>query len=136
MLWLKIAGILNFIAAALHIAVILGGEKWYRAFGAGEHMAQMAKNGIIYPAIITTFIALILFICGLYAWSAAGVIYELPLIKPVLIAVCTIYLIRGAFIFLLPFFPTQQSTFNFWSSLIVLVIGFIHLAGILKYFQQ
>lgn len=133
MLYLKIAGILNFIAAALHVAVIIGGEKWYRFFGAGEVMARMAKAGMAYPTLITTFIAMILFIWGLYAWSAAGIFYKLPLIKPALFAISAIYLIRGGLIFLLPFFPSQQTAFNFWSSLVVLIYGIVHLLGTLEY---
>ena len=135
MLLLKIAGILNFIAAALHIAVIFGGEKWYRFFGAGEGMARMAKAGMAYPTIITSLIALILFIWGLYAWSAAGIFYKLPLITPALFAICAIYLIRGGLIFLLPFFPNQQTAFNFWSSLVVLLYGIIHLFGTIEYIK-
>lgn len=42
------AGYLSFFAALLHVSCIFGGPSWYRFFGAGEHMAQMAANGDLY----------------------------------------------------------------------------------------
>ena len=63
--FLIFGGVLCLIASTLHLAIIFGGEKWYRAFGAGEKMALMAARGDIYPTIITLFIALILLIWSL-----------------------------------------------------------------------
>lgn len=65
---LIIAGSLSMLAAALHIGVAIGGPNWYRFFGAGETMALMAEKGSLKPTVITLGIAIILFVCGAYAW--------------------------------------------------------------------
>ncbi len=45
----------------LHLEIIIGGPDWYRFFGAGEGMAQMAEKGIAYSDIAATSIATVLF---------------------------------------------------------------------------
>jgi xylose isomerase len=71
--YLKLAGALSFIAAAMHLAIIFGGPKWYRFFGAGERMAEMAAQGQVQPTLITLSVAAVLGLWGVYAWSAATV---------------------------------------------------------------
>ena len=54
-----IAGaLLSALAAALHVGCIVFGAPWYRFFGAGERMAQMAIAGNWYPTVVTAVIAL------------------------------------------------------------------------------
>ncbi|MEM1080914.1 MAG: hypothetical protein AAGH65_04965 [Pseudomonadota bacterium] len=64
---LIVAGCLSFIAAILHIAIVIGGPEWYRFFGAGEAMAQSAASGNLQPTLITLGIATLLTVWGLYA---------------------------------------------------------------------
>lgn len=90
-------GIASAIASMLHILIIVGGPDWYRFFGAGEGMAQLSENGSTYPAIITTIIATVLALWGLYAFSGAGLIRRLPMLKVVLGAISAIYILRGIF---------------------------------------
>ena len=132
---LKIAAILSFIAAFMHVAIVIGGPAWYRYFGAGEGMAQLAKSGSMQPIIITLGIAVILFVFGLYALSGAGVIVKLPLLKLTLVFITVIYLLRGIAGLVLPFVSkhpaiTQNST-TFWlvSSLICCVFGLMYFLG-------
>ncbi len=134
--YLKLAGILSFIASALHLAIIVGGPSWYRLFGAGEAMAQMAEQGLWLPTAITVSIATVLAIWGAYAWSGAGVIVELPLLKPILILITLVYLLRGVFGLVLPHISNHpqitQNTpaFWLWSSVICLMFGLVHLKGV------
>ena len=93
--YLVIAGILSFIVAVLHLATILGGANWYRFFGAGEHMAQQAEINPITPALITFAISLIFLIWGGYAFSGAGIVKKLSLLKFGLILITDIYTMRG-----------------------------------------
>ena len=136
--FLQVAGLLSFAAAALHIAVILGGSSWYRFFGAGERMAQMAEKGSLQPALITFSISIVLAIWGAYAWSGAGILPKLPLLKIVLIAITSIYLLRGVAGVVAPLVSshpqiTQNSTnFWVWSSIICLIFGLVHLKGIVS----
>lgn len=135
------AAILNFIAALLHIAVIFGGADWYRFFGAGEAMAQMAAQGDIQPVLITLFIATMLTMWGLYALSGAQIITRLPYLKACLLLISAVYCIRGVYGFFLPYIsdhPDVQSmsiNFWFWSSAICLIFGITHVIGIRKSWQ-
>ncbi len=94
---IKTAEFLSLIASLMHIAIIFGGPDWYRFFGAGEEMAQMAEQNMLYPALITFFIAGVLFIFALFAFSAAGLIFRMPLLKTALVVISAIYLVRGIF---------------------------------------
>jgi putative oxidoreductase len=134
--YLLLAGLFNLCAALLHIAVIVGGPRWYRMFGAGEAMARMAEQKRLAPTIITLGIALVLLIWGAYAWSAAGLLISLPFTKVVLTVVTAVYLLRGIGGFIAPWLSKseliQQNSLKFWlwSSLICLAIGLCHLKGL------
>jgi hypothetical protein len=120
---------LSALAAALHVGCIVFGASWYRFFGAGERMAQMAMAGSWYPAIVTAAIASVLAAWSLYALSAAAVIPALPLLRPALCVITGIYLLRGLVI--LPLAVLGKGTpFWWWSSMICLIIGAVHLVGL------
>jgi len=127
-----IAGaLMSALAAALHIGCIVFGAPWYRFFGAGERMAQMAIAGSWYPAIVTAAIASVLAAWSLYALSGAAVIRALPLLRPALCIITGIYLLRGLVI--LPLAVVGKATpFWWWSSAICLFIGAVHLVGLLQ----
>lgn len=140
--YLLIAGAFSILASILHLGIIFGGPAWYRLFGAGERMAQLAEINPLKPAIITAGIALVLAIWGLYAFSGAGVIAKLPLLKPGLILITAVYLIRGIgglvapFISEHPAIKENSKAFWFWSSLICLLFGVTHLLGVISRWPQ
>ena len=127
-----IAGaVLSALAAALHAGCIVFGAPWYRFFGAGERMAQMAIAGHWYPTVATVVIASVLSAWSLYALSGAAVIRALPLLRPALCVITGIYLLRGLLI--LPLAVLGRTTpFWWWSSAICLLIGVVHLVGLLQ----
>ncbi|MCJ9428631.1 hypothetical protein [Kordiimonas marina] len=133
---LLVAGALSALAALLHIGVIFGGPDWYRFFGAGEEMAQMAAKGDPYPAIVTVFIASVLFTWAAYAFAGAGLIRRLPLMRTALTAITAVYLIRslaplGLWLFALgPVTP-----FWIWSSAICFGYGLAYLIGTRRAWQ-
>ena len=135
--YLIVAGVLSSLAALLHIGMIIGGPDWYRFFGAGEQMAQVAEQGDAFPAMVTSVIASVLAVWALYGFSGAGVIRRLPLLKTGLFIITSIYLARGLFgvavIFLFehPYFEElqQKLTFMIVSSLICLCIGLAYGVG-------
>ncbi len=94
-IFLMTAGLLSLIAAALHIAIIFGGADWYRLFGAGERMAQLAEKGSRHPAIVTGVIASALGVWALYGFSAAGMLPRLPLLRESLALISVVFLLRG-----------------------------------------
>ena len=54
------AAALSATAALLHVGCIVFGAPWYRFFGAGEQMAQMAERGEWRPTLVTSVIVLVL----------------------------------------------------------------------------
>jgi hypothetical protein len=123
--WLLAAGWMSVAASLLHIACIIGGPDWYRFFGAGEIVARAAELGSPIPAIMTAVIASILAIWAAYAFSAAGSIFRLPLIRTALIAIVTILLLRTLLVFVPGVWEPENRTiaFMFWSSFACFVLG-------------
>jgi len=112
------------IAALLHLACIVMGERWYRLMGAGEHMAKLAAAGHPYPTVVTSTISLVLLVWSCYALSGAGVIRPLPFLKAVLVLLSLVLLARGLlFPLLMPLFPGNSLTFWYLSSAICLLLG-------------
>lgn len=139
---LKVAAAFSFIAAALHIAIIFGGPDWYRFFGAGEEMAQLAESGSIQPTIITLLIAVVLSTWALYGLSGAGIIFRLPLLKIALSVITFIYLLRGIaglFLLFISDHPAiTQNSVTFWlvSSIISCIFGIFYFLGTKNSWQQ
>ncbi|WP_347332942.1 hypothetical protein [Marinimicrobium locisalis] len=132
--FLLAAALLCAIAALAHAGCIVFGGDWYRFFGAGEQMAQMAEQGLWHPTIVTSGIVLILSIWALYALSGAGAIRRLPLMRLALVLITGIFLLRGvSFVSLMPMFPENSLTFWLVSSAICLLIGGLFAVGT---FQQ
>ena len=127
---LIVGGVLSAAASVLHLTVIVGGPAWYRFFGAGEGMARMAEQGSWTPVVITLGIAGVLAVWAAYAFSGAGLIPRLPLLRTALVLISAVYLLRG--LVLIPAFalnPGGVTPFVLWSSLIVLVYGLAYANG-------
>lgn len=97
-------------------------------------MAVMAERGSLRPTLITSGIAVVLLVWSTYAASAAGLVVTLPLLKPALVGIITVYLVRGVVGFFLVASPIMgnSSSFWFWSSLICSGFGMVHLAGLFQ----
>jgi len=129
--WLAAGGALSALAAATHLAIIVGGPAWYRFFGAGERFAQAAERGSPMPAVVTVGIAAVLAVWSAYAFSGAGLIPRLPLLRLGLVAITAVYLARAAvFVPALALKGLPVNAFAVWSSLIVLVFGVVHAVGL------
>lgn len=141
---LKITGWLVFAAALLHLGIIIGGADWYRFFGAGEPMAVMSEQGLWYPAIVTACIAAVLFIWSLYAFSGAGSIRRLPLLKTALLIIGLIFLLRGLLAVPLLFFADspymaqlkEKMVFMLVTSVICLFLAVGYLKGFWLHCQK
>jgi len=129
--WLIAGGWMSLAAAVLHIACIVGGPDWYRFLGAGEPIARAAERGSWGPPLMTLGIASMLTIWAAYAFSGAGLIPRLPLMRTALVAISGIYLARGLIIFYPPLLGRSDLSLAFmlWSSLIVLALGIAYAIG-------
>jgi hypothetical protein len=135
--WFLLAGILNAAAALAHLACVFGGPRWYRFFGAGERMARLVERGSIRPALITLTITTILAVWSAFAFSAAGLIARLPLLRPALIAITIVYLLRAmAYPSMVRTMPDRSLAFLRWSSAIVFAYGLVHATGLVTGWQN
>jgi putative oxidoreductase len=130
-----VGAVMNFLIAALHVAIIFVGAEGYRYFGAGEEMAQMDEAGSWRPAVITAVITLFFFLFGFYGLSGAKAIKKLPLLKPTLVLISVIFLLRGAAIlgdaYMMVTDPTYPSRMMIFS-LVALVPGLCYAIGTKK----
>jgi hypothetical protein len=122
---------MSLAGAAVHLATIIGGPDWYRFFGAGEPIARAAERGSPIPALMAAAIAALLGIWAAYAFSGAGIIRRLPLLRTALVVITAIYLARGLLIFMPAGLnrPDLSQAFMFWSSLVVLIMGLTYAVG-------
>ncbi len=123
----------SFALALLHVACLFTGEATARFFTAPRFVLEMIRTSswLIYPVCLV--IVAVLGTFGLYAWSGAGRMRRLPLLRGGLVAVGAIYTLRG--LALIPqaitmlkhpgVFPWQVPVF----SSIALALGFAHLVG-------
>lgn len=129
--FLQIAGMLTILAALVHVGCIVFGGDWYRFLGAGEQMAQLAESGHPYPTIVTSVISAVLLLWASYAFSGAGLIIKLPLVRLGLILISTLFLARAlGFYFIMPAFPDNSLTFWLISSGICLILGLTYALGL------
>lgn len=128
--WLIAGGILSLLASLAHIGCILFGAAWFRFFGAPEPLIVAYEGGAMGLVWMTVAIAVILAFWAAYAFSGAGTIRRLPLLRTGLVVIAAIYLARGAVLFpSLAMAPYPRSGFDIWSSAIVLVYGLTYAIG-------
>jgi hypothetical protein len=118
---------LDFLAAALHVGIVIGGPSWYRFFGAGEGMARMAERRHAWPTVVTLTIASGLCVFGAYAMTAGGYFPALPMPREALMVITAIYTVRAAVPLLLsPVMASMRTRFMVVSSLICGVYAIAH----------
>lgn len=98
---LVIVGSVNIGVAILHIAILFIGSTAYQYFGAPMYFVQNSHGA--YTIIFMLLISVLFFLAGLYAFSAAGVLRELPCLRCIVLLVGIIYTLRGAVVLLAPF---------------------------------
>jgi len=92
---LILAGLLTSIVAVAHVGIIWVGGPAYRYFGAGEEMARLAEQGSLRPGLITAGLTILFAVWAMYAFSGAGVLRRLPLLRTGLVFIGTLYVLRG-----------------------------------------
>ena len=138
--WLLFGGSLSITIALLHIFIILVGAPAYRFFGAGEEMAGWAEDGLVWPALITLGLVGVFVVWGLYAFSGAGALRRLPLLRTGLIVIAALYTLRGLMFFsevwllmrIARILEAQYPVFSFVS----LCAGVVHGVGIVLRWER
>jgi hypothetical protein len=134
---LALGGTLSAVAALAHLACIAIGAPAYRIMGAGEHMARAAERGSLEPTLVTLAITVVLALWALLAFSGAGLLPKVPLLRWALLAITAVYLARAlAFPLLRPLFSGNSSTFWLVSSGLCLLLGAVHLYGLWRSWEH
>lgn len=129
--------VFSLMAALLHFACIPWGANGFRFLGAGEPIVGMSAAGHWYPPLIAFVIGTVLSVWGMYALSGAGVLPPLPYLRLALVGITAVYLIRAlAFPLLKPAFPGNSTTFWLITSGFCLLIGGLHLLGLLQVWSR
>ena len=103
------SGIAAATGGLFHVAAIFGGPAWYRMIGATKPIIQMVERGHSYPIFVALVAATILFACASYAFSGAGLIPRLPLLRTGLVSIAIGLLIHGlAFIPAVVLWPQEM----------------------------
>lgn len=97
---LLIAGTCAFLGGLLHVVALIGGADWIAALGAPYWAVESARQGTWIAPVGGLTISALMWLCSAYAFSGAGWLRPLPLLRTGLFAVALVCLLRG--IFLLP----------------------------------
>ncbi len=135
---LVISAIGDLAIAGAHVGIAAIGPRAYVYFGAVS-LAAPAGRGELWPAALTFAIALVFAAWGMWAFSGAGVLRRLPLLRTVLVAITALYLLRGLVVIpdvlrLLAGagYPLRQTVF----SAVALGLGLTHAFGTLPLLRR
>ncbi len=129
------AGIIAFAAAIWHLACIVGGPSWFIFARAPQQVIDSAQQGTLLAPLSTIVVAGAMVVCAMFAFSAAGIIRKLPLIKPALITIAVLCTFRGLIII-----PTLMSVngIDVWqvvASAVWLYVGICFIVGTLANYR-
>ena len=92
-------GVISILISILHFILAMKPALYgVIAPGQASALSQMAEQGSSLTTILSIAIALIFAIWAIYAFSGAGLLRSLPLLRAVLIMVGVIYLLRALFL--------------------------------------
>jgi hypothetical protein len=132
--YLIAGGVMSALISLLHVFLAIF-PALYRYIGPDQSaLTEMAGQGSSSTTIASVALALLFAIWALYAFSGAGLIRPLPLLRIALITICAIYILRSLFLLSeIGMVLNQGYPFRFVVfSIISLVSGLLYLIGILR----
>ena len=126
------AGIIASMAAIWHLLCILGGPSWFIFARAPHFVIHSAQQGTLIAPIATLVVASLMFACSLFAFSAAGVIGKLPLLKAALITIATLCLLRSFIAIPVLVTAIEMDVWEIIASSVWFYLGLCFLLGALK----
>lgn len=129
------AGVIASASAIWHLLCILGGPSWFVFARAPQQIIESAQKGTMLAPIGTIIVSTLMFACTVFAFSAAGLIRKVPLLKSALITIATICLLRG--LIPLPTFITSSGldTWQIVASTVWFYVGICFAAGSLEQYK-
>jgi hypothetical protein len=131
--YLIAGGVMSALISLLHLFLAVY-PALYRFIGPDQSaLTEMAAQGSSITTIVSVALAFLFAIWALYAFSGAGLIRPLPLLRIALIVISVIYLLRALFLLSeIGMVVNQGYPFRFMVfSTISLVAGLLYLFGIL-----
>jgi hypothetical protein len=117
--WVHMAGAIAVLGALVHVAAILGGPAWYAWFDAPPFVVESARRGTWLAPVSAAAIAALMALCAAYAFSAAGAIRRLPLLRLMLGGMAAVCLLRALVVWpLLATHPELRNLFTVVASLV------------------
>jgi hypothetical protein len=137
-LWLIVGAVGSLGVAALHAVIIFVGAPGYRYFGAPD-LAVLVERGSAIPALLTTGIVLLFAAWAAYAFSGAGILRPVPLLRTGLVLIAFVYMLRG--LLLEPELVgltrgTLRAARAAAFSAVSLGLGLVHVAGLAAHQRQ
>ena len=132
---LILAGSGAFLGGLLHIVALWCGPEWIAFLHAPPSVVESARLGTWLAPVGSLVITALMWLCSLYAFSAAGFLRRLPLLRTGLFVVALVCIVRGLILIpLLMIYPrfllVHIDTFEVVASIIWLAIGIFFALGL------
>ncbi|QBB69499.1 hypothetical protein ELE36_03400 [Pseudolysobacter antarcticus] len=132
---LMLAGCGGFLGGLLHVVALIGGPRWIAAIGAPPWVVQSAQRGTWIAPVGALVITVLMWLCSAYAFSGAGMLRRLPLLRTGLFSIALVCILRG--IVLVPLvvylhleLMAHIGSFEIIASMIWLIIGLFFAFGL------
>lgn len=129
------AGVIASASAIWHLLCIVGGPSWFAFARAPQQIIESAQQGTMLAPIGTIVVAILMFACTVFAFSAVGLIRKVPLLKSALITISLLCILRA-----LIAIPTLYNSIglDIWqivASTVWLYVGICFLAGSIEQYS-
>jgi hypothetical protein len=89
------AGFIASASAIWHLLCIIGGPNWFAFARAPQQIIDSSQQGTLLAPIGTVIVASLMFACTVFAFSAAGLMRKVPLLKTALITISILCIARA-----------------------------------------
>ncbi len=106
------------------------GVDWYKFLTSPQWVVASAKAQTWPAPVGAAVVGGLMFLCGAYACSGAGLVQRIPFLRSALCTISTICIVRGALIFLFMIkIPERLTAFDITASFVWLIAGICFLTG-------
>jgi hypothetical protein len=130
---LMVAAGIGLFGALIHFVAPWYGPEWYAYWHAPREVVESARNGTWLAPLSTMAVGAAMLAAGLYALSAAGAIRRLPLLKPALVVLSVLCVLRASIV--IPFLilaPQRLGAFDLAAAAVWLTAGLGFLYGLVR----
>jgi hypothetical protein len=129
------AGIIASIAALWHLLCIIGGPSWFEFARAPQQIINSSREGTLLAPLGTIIIASLMFACTLFAFSGAGFIRKVPLLKPALITISFLCTFRALLAIPILIKPNGYDIWEIVASSVWLYVGVCFIFGTIEQYK-